>query len=121
MPKVAQIAATVEYTTGFGYAAIVNDKVIAFRSLEIGEASELVKVDAQAEISILMDCEVVKAAKIVDEATWAEYEASGYDDDAVDHDAVSLSVRFGMASGGEFSHTFSASEAKRAGLPKGWQ
>ena len=30
-------------------------------------------------------------------------------------------IRFGMASGGEFMHTFTNREARQAGLPKNWQ
>ena len=121
MPKIASIPTSIEATTGYGYAAIVNDVVVAFHSLEIGEASELVGVDAQAEIAILSAQDAVKAAKDADEKAWQAYQDSGYDDDAVDYEAVSMSVRFGMASGGKFTHTFSKGEAKAARLPKGWQ
>ncbi len=118
MPKVATIPTEIEYDTGWAYAAIVNDEVVAIESLNVGEASEIANIDPDAFIETLMAQPAAKAAQEHDEATFAAYEESGYDDETVDYDAAALSVRIGMASGGEFTHTFSAREARAVGLPK---
>lgn len=121
MTIVAKISQATEYRTGWAYAAIVNGEAIAVLSLDIGEASELGGVDHTAITSALESLPVVAAAKKASDESFAAYEASGYDDDVVDFSASDLTIRLGMASGGEFTHSFSHREAKSAGMPKAFQ
>lgn len=121
MPMIAEIPTTTPAATGWAFAAIVNGSVIAVRSLCAGEVSELAAVDSNTEIAEIGKLPQVIQARAADEAAWTQYEESGFDDEAVNYNAFALKIRFGMVSGGEFTHSFSKSEAKRAGLPKGWQ
>ncbi len=117
MPMTANIPVATECQTGWSVAAIRNSEVFAITSLEVGEASEITGEMARAALDSVLNMQAVKAAIEAADAAWNSIDDSDDPEKAEeDWNRMDVSVRFGMASGGEFSHNFSKAERKRAGI-----
>ena len=117
MPMTATIPTNTDYNTGWSVAALRNQEVFAIISLNVGRSSQITGEMARNATYDVLNMQTVKDAIEAADSYWLSIDDADDSEKAeAEWDRMDVTVRFGMASGGEFSHNFSKAEAKRAGI-----